>query len=76
MGAGVSAEEDAVVFRVVVGDDVEVGEGAIIAGPAPEEEGDELPLRIPEGTAIPAGAVITSPEDLEELCDLIDCPAE
>lgn len=68
-------EDDAVVFRVVVGDNVEVGEGAIIAGPAPEEEGGELPLRIPEGTEIPAGAVITSQEDLDALCDLIECPS-
>jgi carbon dioxide concentrating mechanism protein CcmM len=74
MGDGVNVEEDAVVFRVVVEDDVEIGEGAVIVGPAPEEEGGELPLRIPEGTVIPAGAVITSQEDLEELCGLIDCP--
>ena len=68
--------EDAVVFRVVVEDDVEIGEGAVIVGPAPEKEGGELPLRIPEGMVIPAGAVITSQEDLEELCGLIDCPEE
>lgn len=74
MGDGVDVGEDAVVFRVAVEDDVEIGEGAVIAGPAPEEEGDELPLRILEGTRIPAGAVITSQEDLDELCDLIDCP--
>jgi carbon dioxide concentrating mechanism protein CcmM len=74
MGDGVNVEEDAVVFRVLVEDDVEIGEGAVIVGPAPEEEGGELPLRIPEGTVIPAGAVITSQEDLEELCGLIDCP--
>jgi hypothetical protein len=54
--------------------DVRIGEGAIIAGPAPEGEGDDLPLRIPEGTNIPAGAIITSQEDLDELCGLIDCP--
>jgi carbonic anhydrase/acetyltransferase-like protein (isoleucine patch superfamily) len=76
MGDGVSVEDDAVVFRVVVEDDVEIGEGAVIVGPQPEEEGGELPLRIPEGTMIPAGAVVTGPEDLEALCDLIDCPAE
>jgi carbon dioxide concentrating mechanism protein CcmM len=76
MGEGISVEEEAVVFRVVVEDDVEIGEEAIIAGPAPEEEDGELPLRIPEGTQIPAGAVITSSEDLEALCDLIECPAE
>ena len=76
MGEGISVEEEAVVFRVVVEDDVEIGEEAIIAGPAPEEEGGELPLRIREGMQIPAGAVITSPEDLEALCDLIECPVE
>jgi carbonic anhydrase/acetyltransferase-like protein (isoleucine patch superfamily) len=74
MGDGVSVEDDAVVFRVAAEDGVEIGEGAIIAGPAPEGEGDDLPLRIPEGTGIPAGAIITSQEDLDELCGLIDCP--
>ena len=74
MGDGVTVEDDAVVFRVSVEDGVEIGEGAIIAGPAPEAEGGELPLSIPEGTVIPAGAVITSQEDLDELCALIDCP--
>jgi carbon dioxide concentrating mechanism protein CcmM len=76
MGDAISVEEEAVVFRVVVEDDVEIGEEAIIAGPAPEEEGGELPLLIPEGMQIPAGDVITSSEDLEALCDLIECPAE
>jgi carbon dioxide concentrating mechanism protein CcmM len=76
MGEGISVEEEAVVFRVVVEDDVEIGGEAIIAGPAPEEEDAELPLRIPEGTQIPAGAVITSSEDPEALCDLIEWPAE
>ena len=75
MGDGISVEDDAVVFRVVVEDAVEIGEGALVVGPAPEEEGGELPLRIPEGTNIPAGAVITSTEDLEALCNLIECPA-
>ena len=65
MGDGISVEDDAVV----------IGEGALVVGPAPEEEGGELPLRIPEGTKIPAGAVITSTEDLEALCNLIECPA-
>ena len=65
MGDAISMEDDA----------VEIGEGALVVGPAPEEEGGELPLRIPEGTNIPAGAVITSTEDLEALCNLIECPA-
>ena len=43
MGDGISVEDDAVVFRVVVEDAVEIGEGAIIAGPEPEEENGVLP---------------------------------
>jgi carbon dioxide concentrating mechanism protein CcmM len=60
VGDGVTVGSDSVVFRAVVGDGVEVGDGALIAGPA----GDELTLEIPAGTVIPGGAVVTGPEDL------------
>jgi carbon dioxide concentrating mechanism protein CcmM len=55
--------DGAVVFRVRVGDDVQIGEGAVVAGPA----GEELALEIPDGTLIPADAVVTGEEDLEAL---------
>jgi hypothetical protein len=52
-----------VVFRCNVGDDVTVGDGAIIAGPA--GKGGEPELEIPDGTKIPEGAVITGQEELD-----------
>lgn len=60
VGDGVTVGNDSVVFGAVVGDRVEVGDGAVIAGPP----GDELTLEIPAGTVIPGGAVVTAPEDL------------
>lgn len=74
MGDGVSVEDNAVVFRATVGDVVRIGRGAIIAGSAPDKEGGELPLRIPEGIDIPAGAVVTGPDDLKALCNVVECP--
>jgi carbon dioxide concentrating mechanism protein CcmM len=55
--------ENAVVFRAKVGDDVQIGEGAIIAGPA----GEGSLLEIPDGTLVPAGAVVTSEKDVRAL---------
>ena len=66
IGDGVSTEDRSVIFRARVGDNVSVGEGAIIAGPAPEEEGGELPLEIPDGTVIPDGAIVTDEESLQQ----------
>ena len=51
------------VFRARVGDDVQIGEGAIIAGPA----GEGPALKIPDGTLVPADAVITSERDVRAL---------
>ncbi len=51
------------VFRCNVGDNVTVGEGAIIAGP--EGKGSVPELEIPDGTKIPDGAVITDQEELD-----------
>ena len=55
--------ENAVVFRARVGDDVQIGEGAIIAGPA----GEGSLLEIPDGTLVPADAVVTSEKDVRAL---------
>jgi carbonic anhydrase/acetyltransferase-like protein (isoleucine patch superfamily) len=55
--------EGAVVFRARVGDNVQIGEGAVIAG----STGEELTLKIPDDTIIPGGAIVTSQEDLEAL---------
>jgi len=55
--------ENAVVFRAQVGDDVQIGEGAIIAGPA---DNGSL-LEIPDGTLVPADAVVTSEKDVRAL---------
>ncbi len=63
MGNNNVVGDGAVVFRVRVGDDVQIGEGAVVAGPA----GEGLTLEIPDGTLIPADAVVTSEKDLEAL---------
>jgi carbonic anhydrase/acetyltransferase-like protein (isoleucine patch superfamily) len=56
--------EHAVVFRARLGDNVRVGEGAIIVGP--EGPADKI-MEIPDGTVIPVGAVVTTQEDVEKL---------
>jgi carbonic anhydrase/acetyltransferase-like protein (isoleucine patch superfamily) len=55
--------ENAVVFRAKVGDDVQIGEGAVVVGPA----GKGPLLEIPEGTLVPADAVVTSEKDVQAL---------
>ena len=65
MGNNISVEDDAVIFRVNVEDNVKIGERALIVGPAPED-GQKL-LNIPAGTVIPDEAVITSEEDLRDV---------
>ena len=57
--------EHAVVFRARLGDDVQIGEGAIIVGP--EASDGEITLEIPDETLVPANAVITSEEDVQDL---------
>jgi carbon dioxide concentrating mechanism protein CcmM len=64
VGDNVTVEDRAIVFRAVVGDNVQIGEDVVIVGPAEKDSG-ELPLRIPDGTIIPEGSIITSPEDLQ-----------
>lgn len=56
--------EHAVVFRAKLGDDVRVGEGAVIVGP--EGPADEI-MEIPDDTLVPAGAVITTEDDVRAL---------
>ena len=57
--------ENAVVFRARVGDDVQIGEDAVIAGPAGSDK--KITLEIPDGTLVPADAVVTSEEDVRAL---------
>jgi carbon dioxide concentrating mechanism protein CcmM len=63
VGDNLRVGERGVVFRCRVGDDVIVGDGAIIAGPA--GKGGVPELEIPDGTKIPDGAVITGQEELD-----------
>jgi carbonic anhydrase/acetyltransferase-like protein (isoleucine patch superfamily) len=56
--------EEAVVFRARLGDDVRIGEGAVIVGP--EGPADKI-MEIPDDTLIPAGAVITTEKDVRAL---------
>lgn len=69
VGDNLTTDDNAVVFRADVGDDVTVGKDAIIQGPASEDDPNDLELKIPDGTNIPQGAVVTSEEDLQELED-------
>ena len=66
VGRGVTVEDRAVVFRAIVEDNVQIGEEAVVAGPA-VEEGEELSFTIPAGTVIPEGAVITDEASLQEV---------
>jgi carbon dioxide concentrating mechanism protein CcmM len=65
IGNRVFVGENAAVFRARLGDDVRVGEGAIVVGP--EGPDGEISLQIPDGTLIPAGTVLTSEKDVEAL---------
>ena len=59
--------DDSVVFRVVVGNDVTVGEDVIIHGPASEtEDSNQLTLTILDGAVIPDGVVVTDMAILHE----------
>ena len=65
MGDRVFVGENAAVFRARLGNDVRIGEGAIIVGP--EAPGEKIALEIPDGTLIPTGAVVTSEDDVRAL---------
>jgi carbon dioxide concentrating mechanism protein CcmM len=62
-GDNLRVGERGVVFRCKVGDDVTVGDGTIIAGPAGKDGVPEL--NIPDSTSIPGGAVITDQKELD-----------
>ena len=64
VGNRVFVGEHAVVFRARLGDDVRIGEGAVIVGP--EGPADKI-MEIPDGTLVPAGAVVTTEEDVRAL---------
>ena len=58
--AVMAVDNDSVVFRVLVGDDVTVGEDVIIQGPVSEtEDSNQLSITIPDGALIPDGVVLT-----------------
>ena len=61
VGDGLTIADDAVLFRANVGDDVTIGENALVVGPADE------PLNIPSGTRIPANAKITTQAQVDAL---------
>ena len=61
VGDGLTIADDAVLFRANVGDDVTIGENALVIGPADE------PLNIPSGTRIPANAKITTQAQVDAL---------
>ncbi len=65
--AVLAVDNDSVVFRVVVGNDVTVGEDVIIHGPASEtEDSNQLTLTILDGAVIPDGVVVTDMAILQE----------
>ena len=64
VGNRVFVGEHAVVFRARLGDDVRIGEGAVIVGP--EGPADKI-MEIPDDTLVPAGAVVTTEEDVRAL---------
>ena len=61
VGDRLTIADDAVLFRADVGDDVTIGDSALVIGPA------DAPLTIPSATNIPANAIITSQEDIDAL---------
>lgn len=62
VGHRVIVGEASVVFRVIIGDDVVIGNGVILQGPA----GEGLSLSIPPGTRIPDGSVVTDESTLRQ----------
>lgn len=61
VGNGLTIADDAVLFRANVGNDVTIGDSALVIGPADE------PLNIPSGTQIPANAKITTQAQVDVL---------
>ena len=61
VGNRLTIADDAILFRADVGDGVTIGERAIVAGPADD------PIDLPDGTTVPAGAVITTQAQADAL---------
>ncbi len=63
IGNNVTVDEGAVVFNATVGDNVKIGNHAIISTPP----GEDSRIVIPANSEVPDGTVITGPEDLKKL---------
>ncbi len=63
IGDNVMVGEHAVVFDATVGDNVKIGDEAIIA----TDPGSDAKINIPANSVVPAGAVITGPQDVKKL---------
>ena len=59
VGDRLTIEDDAIIFRATIGNDVTVGDSAVIAGPADD------PIEVPDGPRIPPGTVITTQAQLD-----------
>jgi len=61
VGHDLTIGDDAILFRATVGNGVTIGDSAIIAGPADD------PIQLPDGTSVPAHAVITTQAQADAL---------
>ena len=61
MGDDLSIADDAVLFRATVGNNVTIGESALIVGPA------EAPLNLHDGLTVPANAILTTQAQVDAL---------
>ena len=61
VGDDLTIDDDAILFRAIVGNGVTIGDSAIVAGPA------EAPIRLADGTRVPPNAVITSQAQADAL---------
>jgi carbonic anhydrase/acetyltransferase-like protein (isoleucine patch superfamily) len=61
VGDRLTIDDDAILFRSVVGNDVTIEEGAIVVGPA------SAPLQLHDGLKVPAGTVLTSQAQVDAL---------
>ena len=61
VGDSLTIADDAVLFRANVGNQVTIGDSAVIAGPADD------PIEIRDGAAIPDGAIITTQAQVDAL---------
>ena len=60
VGDRLTIDDDAILFRATVGNDVTIEEGAIVVGPA-------AGLKLRDGLKVPAGKVITSQAQVDAL---------